>query len=60
MDLPAYFFRIWLSLSIFFTVAHSSQIIEEDSSFVNDLLKGLPTAECDMIVVSSSPFVGKF
>ena len=60
MDLPAYFFRIMLVLSIFFTAAHSLRIIDQESSLVNALLKGLPTAKCDMIVVSSLPFVGKF
>ena len=60
MDLLAYFFSIYLVLSIFFAESHSSKIIEQETSFVNALFEGLPTAECDMIVVSSTPFIGEF
>ena len=37
----------------------TSDMTGEESKLVNDVLKDLPHANCDMIVVSSSPFHGK-
>ena len=54
-----HFIGLWPSLASFFPLGHSSQIHEEESSSVNEVIKALPTAECDAIVVSSSSFLGK-
>lgn len=54
-----HFIGLWPSLASFFPAGHSFQIHEEESSSVNEVFKDLPTAECDTIVVSSSPFLGE-
>ena len=59
MGLTAHIMRISLCLAILFLVGHSSQVTERDSSFVNEVFKDFPTAECDTIVVSSSPLFGE-
>ena len=40
-------------------VGHSSEVTEEESIQVKEVLKHLSYAECDMIVVSWSAFYGK-
>ena len=40
-------------------VGFSSDMTGEESKIVSDVLKDLPHAKCDMIVVSSAPFYGK-
>ena len=59
MHLTVHICTLGLCLSIYISMVHSSQIAEQESSFVNELLRDLPTAECDMIVVSTSPFHGE-
>ena len=55
--------KSWLGLVCLvrtFTTGFSSKIAEEESNeVVNMVLKNLPHAHCDTIVVSSSPFHGK-
>ena len=59
MNLRAHIITFWLHLAISCTVGYSTQMTEQDSSFVLDeVFKNLPTTACDMIVVSSSPFPG--
>ena len=48
-----------LHLATSISMGYSSQITEQESNFVNDVMRDLPTAECDMIVVSTLPFLGE-
>ena len=60
MYLTANIITFWLHIAIFFSVGYSAQMTEQDSSFVIDeVFKNLPTATCDMIVISSVPFPGE-
>ena len=60
MYLAAHYVTFGFCLAIIFPVGHS-QITEQEASYVNEeVLKHLPSTECDMIVVSSSsPFRGE-
>ena len=59
MYIRAHIISSWLHFAISFAVGYSAQMTEQDSIFVRDaVFKNLPTATCDMIVVSSTPFPG--
>ena len=55
MSVAAHIFTFGLCIA----VGHSSQLIEQESSFVHGMLKDLPTATCDMIAVSTLPLLGE-
>ena len=59
MHLTVHICTLGLYLSVYISMVHSSQITEKELSFVNEVLRDLPTAECDMIVVSTTPFHGE-
>ena len=61
MQLTGHICIVVLYIATYITMGHSSQIPEhqQESSFVNEVLRNLPTVECDMIVVSTSPLLGE-
>ena len=50
---------VYVFLASTLAMGFTSDLMEEESKLVNDVLKDLPLAICDMIVISSSPFYGK-
>lgn len=50
---------VYVNLASTLAVVFSSDMKGEESKIVSDVLKDLPHANCDMIVVSSSPLHGK-
>ena len=63
MQMMSAHLKFWFGLVCLlrtFATGYSSKITEEKANVVvNEVLKNLPNALCDMIVVSSSPFHGK-
>ena len=54
--------KSWLGLVCLvstFATGVASKIAEDESNVVNEVLKNLSHAHCDMIIVSSSPIHGK-
>ena len=49
----------WLCLAIMFQEGFSLRLADQESAFFDEVSRELPMAECDMIVVSSSPLKGE-
>ena len=62
MDLRAHLIGLWLCLAISVPVGYSSpitELTEQETVAINEVLKNLPTEMCDLIAVSSLPFLGE-